>query len=512
MKHAPLYVKRIALCAALFITPPLAVAQEPDAAKQQKPQQASIEGSWLGALKVQATELKVALHIQRGDDGAYKATFDSITQGAKGIAVDSIQRDADQIIAKLPAIGASYEANLVVDEGGARKLDGTWKQGGRTLELDLEPATAEAAAQAAPKRPQNPDPATVPYRSEEVTFGHDPSGDLDATFRVGTRDAGVTIAGTLTLPEGPGPFPAAVMISGSGPQDRDESLLGHKPFWVIADHLTRRGIAILRCDDRGVGKSTGDFGAATSQDFATDARAALRYLATRSEIDPGRLGLIGHSEGGLIAPMVASGPDRDALQFAVLIAPPAVNIRDIIVHQSRLMAAAEGASDDDLALNEELTGKALTAVAKHADSDRRQKALQTIVEAFWPKLPDEDRKQLGDDPKTLLRQLRSLNTPWMHWLLAYDPVPALKETRCHVLAMFGGKDLQVDPAQNRPPLEKALADCPKPATVITLAGHNHLFQHTETGKSSEYGELEETFSVEALTVMANWLMKVTSDK
>lgn len=456
-------------------------------------------GTWSGALSIGAAKLELAFHIERAASGGYRATMDSITQGANGIPVTSLTRDGDAVLAKLPNLGASYTAKLVDD--GAR-LTGTWEQGGRKLELDLTRGTPKAQ----PARPQLPKPP-FPYESIEVRFGHVPQQDLDKSFAVGEVEGGVTLAGTLTIPKGAGPHPAAVMITGSGPQDRDETILGHKPFLVIADHLTRRGIAVLRFDDRGTAKSTGDFKQATSADFATDVRAALRYLGTRDDIDPGRLGLIGHSEGGLIAPMVASGPDRDALAFAVLLAPPTVGIRDIILHQSTLIRAAEGDAGPDAEVSAEMNRRTFEALLLDTAAKRRA-AIEAAATALWPKLSKAARQQAGEDPQALVKEALDADTPWMRYLLSYDPIPALRGMRCEVLALFGGKDLQVDPEQNRPPLEAALAGRERPAEIVTLPGHNHLFQRTRTGRPSEYVSIEETFSDAALAQIDNWLGRV----
>lgn len=471
------------------------------AAAQSKPD--PLVGPWRGTLNVGVAKLEVVLHIEKQDNG-YGATFDSVTQGARGIPVASLTRDGDTVTASLPRIGAEYTATFVAAKGGdGARLDGTWKQGGRSLDLDLEPGGEKPLV-----RPQHPT-GVLPYDVEEVTFGHDPNQPLAESFATGDGSP-VTLSATLTLPRSAGPHPVAVMISGSGPQDRDESLLGHKPFLVIADHLTRNGIAVLRYDDRGTAKSTGDFATATTADFAVDARAALRYLETRDDIDHEQMGLIGHSEGGLVAPMVASGPDKRLVSFAVLLAPPAVNIRDVITRQSALIGAAEGGSAEEVALEAEMSGAALAVVAANRDdAEARAAALQKLTENYWPRLPEASRKQIGGGPEGLLKVMNRLNNPWMNWLVHHDPVPALQGMRCEVLAMFGGKDLQVDPEQNAPPLEKALADRKPKATIVTIAGVNHLFQHTETGKPSEYGELEETFSPLALRTMQEWLSRIT---
>jgi hypothetical protein len=297
------------------------------------------------------------------------------------------------------------------------------------------------------------------------------------------------------------------MITGSGPQDRDESLAGHKPFLVIADHLTRQGLAVLRYDDRGVGKSTGDFTVATTADFASDVRAAIRFLQSRQDIDKQRIGTIGHSEGGLIAPIVASGPDAKSVAFSILLAPPTVNIADIIVHQSRLIGRA--ASDSpDIDVNCEFLREAFAAIREHKDAESRSEAITAIAKATWPKFSAEARQSIGTSADDLVRQAQMLVEPWITYLLDYDPQPALKGMHGEVLALFGGKDLQVDPAQNLPPLEKAMSGREPKPTVVSLPDHNHLFQRCTTGSPTEYGEIEETISQEALDAMSKWLKRV----
>jgi len=460
-------------------------------------------GTWRGAINVGVAELELALHLTV-DQGAYSATLDSVTQGARDIPVASITREGGHITARLPAIGAEYVATLIETKlTVGRQLKGVWKQGGRDFPLVMTPGSARA-----PRRPQHPSDKT-PYRSVSVMFGHDPERPLDESFEVGAG-ADVSLAGTLTLPVGDGPHPVAVMITGSGPQDRDETLCGHKPFLVIADHLTRNGIAILRYDDRGTAASTGDFASATTRDFAVDVRAALRFLKTRDDIDHGRMGLIGHSEGGLVAPMVASGSDADLVSFAVLLAAPAVKIGDIITHQSELIGLAEGTEPEHVHLNVDMIRAALAAViANRDDPAGRVAAIRAVAAQHWSRLPAGARARMPSGVEDLAADLARLNTPWMNWLVHYDPAPALRDMKCRALAVFGGNDLQVDPAQNRPPLEVALAGRASPTEIVTIEGVNHLFQQSETGRPTEYGKLEETFAPQALQLIQAWLAEQT---
>ena len=469
------------------------------AAPRPQVAQPELVGPWRGVLVAGAARLEVVLHIASSSDG-YDATFDSVSQGVRDIPVASLARAGDQVTALIPAIGAEFTAKIIRGADAAMRLEGAWRQGGHELPLTLKPGDARP-----PRRPQLPG-QEVPYEREEVAFGHDPAQSLEASFAAGAG-APVTLCGTLTLPRSPGPHPVAVMITGSGPQDRDESLVGHKPFLVIADHLTRRGVAVLRYDDRGTGASTGDFLAGTTPDFAVDARAALRYLRTREDIDHARMGLIGHSEGGLIAPMVATGPDRAMVSFAVLLAPPAVGICEIITRQTELVLRANGDTEENIAFNNAMTRAALEALRANRDDDAaRAAAMRAVAEEYWPRLPAAAREQAENGVADVIATLATLDTPWMNWIAHYDPAPALRAMRCDVLAVFGGKDLQVEPAQNRPPLEAALA---ANAEVVTLDGLNHLFQTAETGSPAEYHAIEETFAPAALELVGEWVVART---
>ena len=282
----------------------------------------SVLGDWNGILNIQGTQLRIVFHISE-TGGTYTATLDSPDQKAFGIPAGETTFAENNLEIKLPNLAAQYK------DAAAQVVDGTFSQGGATFSLKL---TREEQEKQELKRPQNP-VAPFPYAQEDVTYDN-PAAQ------------GVTLAGTLTLPKGDGPFPAVILISGSGPQNRDEELLGHKPFLVIADHFTRNGIAVLRFDDRGVGQSTGDFATATSADFATDVQAGVEYLKTRKEINARKIGLAGHSEGGLIAPMVAAKSADVA--FIVLMAGPGVSGDKVIRLQSRLISKAEGKSEQEI--------------------------------------------------------------------------------------------------------------------------------------------------------------------
>jgi hypothetical protein len=440
---------------------------------EHKPAKPSdIDGAWLGTLEINAVKLRLIFHITNTADGL-TATLDSPDQGANGMVVTSVTRNGPAIRMELQSIGGAFEGKLDKD---LSTMDGTWSQNGGNWPVVLK--HTKNAAELERRRPQDP-VRPYPYREEELTYEN--------------KVQGVTLAATLTMPPGKGPFPAVVLITGSGPQDRDEALLGHRPFLVLSDYLTRKGIAVLRADDRGVGKSTGSFGKATTADFATDTEAGVAYLKTRSEVNQHKIGLIGHSEGGVIAPMVAArNPD---VAFIVMMAGSGVPGDAIIVEQLRLI--------------EEASGKSHEQAEKDAAEEREVLAL-VKREKNEAALENELREKLaGRIPKAQLgAAIQQVTSPWFRYFIGYDPSLTLTKVRCPVLAINGEKDLQVPPSQNLPAIRKALeAGGNKDFEVVELPGLNHLFQTAKTGSPSEYGSIEETISPVALEKMASWILR-----
>ncbi len=449
---------------------PLAFKRGAKVAARKPGKPTDIDGDWLGTLDLGGAKLRLVLHITNMEDGL-SATADSPDQSANSIPVSSITRAGDTLKFEIKVVNAGFEGAIAKDR---LSIDGTFTQGGQKFPLLLKPVKGPVAA-IDRKRPQNP-VKPYPYREEEVAYRNE--------------GAGIQLAATLTLPPGKGPFPAVVLITGSGPQDRDESLLGHKPFLVLADHLTRHGIAVLRADDRGTAKSQGDFAKATSADFATDAEAGLAYLKTRPEIDSRKLGLIGHSEGGLIAPMVAAR--NSSVAFIVMMAGTGVSGAEILPAQISAIAEASGESHEKaLALG--ANNREILAMLKQGASDE---ALLKKMAEMAPTVSAEQQRA----------QLKPLQTPWFRYFLSYDPAEALRQVKCPVLAINGEKDMQVLPAQNLPVIRKALAGNTK-AEVEQLAGLNHLFQTAKTGAPGEYSEIEETISPVALDRISGWIGK-----
>jgi len=437
---------------------------------------ASVEGLWQGALEGNGMRLRLQLHVSHDDQKHLLAALDSPDQGVSGLPAIAVSQKESAFHFEIPVVHGLYDGTL---NAAKNAINGSWTQNGVEQKLDFKRSDQLLAL----VRPQNP-VKPYPYKEEEITF---PNGK-----------AKISLAGTLTLPTGKAPFPAAILISGSGPNDRDESIVGHRPFLVLADHLTRKGIAVLRYDKRGIGKSTGDFANATTEDFAADAEAALAYLQTRKEIDAKRIGLIGHSEGGLIAPMVAAR--SNGVAWIVLLAGPGLNGEETLLLQSELMLKTAGVDDDQIAKTRAFNKQTYALVRQEKDSAALQAKLTDLVQSssMSAMLP----------PAALQSQLQLVASPWFRFFLDYDPVPVLQKTACPLLALAGEKDLQVPPKENLPKIQKALQDAGnKDFETKELPGLNHLFQHAPTGSVAEYGSIEETFAPEALSALSDWLLK-----
>lgn len=449
---------------------------------------ADVAGTWQGDLNAGPQTLRIVFNIDKGDDGALTTTIDSPDQGAKGIPVSETQFSDGKLNLTIAVIGGSYEGTLS-DDGAT--LDGTWKQGGMAFPLTLKRVDKVEER----KRPQNPT-KPYPYDEEEVKYENE--------------DAGITLAGTLTLPRGDGPFPAALLITGSGPQDRDEALMGHKPFLVLADHLTRNGIAVLRVDDRGVGESTGTFGTATSAQFATDVAAGVRYLRQHKKIAKTKVGLIGHSEGGFIAPMVAAKDPE--LAYIVLMAGTGVPGDEILRAQLKLILKASGADDETIRAESDAQDKLLKlAVAEDREREAARDTARQALRAAFQRLPETQRDAMGSEDEFVEQKLSELDSPWMAYFVRTDPRPFLKQVKCPVLAINGEKDLQVPPQQNLPEIEKAVrSGGNNDIEIHELPDLNHLFQKAETGAIAEYGQIEETINPAALKLMSEWILNKTS--
>jgi len=434
--------------------------------------QVELVGRWEGALNVSGTSLPLVIRVEQGPDGLV-TVMDSPAQNVRGIPITGLSQSGGVVRFAVPVVQGGFEGAISADGG---TWTGTWTQGAGSLPLILRRA-ANAVEPAGPNRPQTPQPP-FPYAAEDVTFSN--------------AGAGITLAGTLTVPEGTGPFPAVVLLTGSGSQDRDETIFDHKPFTVWADALTRRGIAVLRYDDRGVGGSGGGGPNETTADFATDAAAAIAYLQTRAEIDPARIGLMGHSEGGATAPLAVQNGAPAA--FVVMLAGPAVSGAEIITEQVALIAAASGRTPDQVAEARRVQGRIMAAVVANKDDG------PAAAEAAAALLIDA-----GMAPEQARESAAPMTSGWYRYFVAYDPGPALAALTVPVLAVYADKDLQVPAAADA----EALRRVQPSAEIVILPGLNHLMQTATTGLPSEYGTIEETVSPLALATVTDWVVKVT---
>ncbi|MEC9488925.1 MAG: alpha/beta hydrolase, partial [Halanaerobium sp.] len=445
--------RRYSLVLVLFITLFLLFQGQSLAAEMD------LTGTWEGQLN----GIRIVFHIEM-EDGSYVATMDSPDQGALGIPVSGVTFEGGKVKLVIAAIQGSYEATLTSD---GQKMAGTWSQSGYNLPMDME--RRQDGDKASVNRPQEPQPP-YPYQEIEVTYLNE--------------EDDVKLAGTLTVPDGDGPFPAVLLITGSGSQDRDETLLGHKPFKVIADFLTRKGIAVLRADDRGVGGSTGNPATVTTADLARDALAGVAFLKTRLEIAREEIGLIGHSEGGMIAPMVAV--ESEDVAFIILLAGPGLPGDEVIMYQ--VEAIARTGEITEAALEQSLTEqrKILDIVINVKDDQEAARKIRTILEDAVNNMSESDREAVinayGSLDNYYQQTVNSLLLPWYRFFISYDPRPTLSRVKCPVLAINGSKDLQVAAEPNLTAIKEALQEAGNDqVTVKELPGLNHLFQHSETG-------------------------------
>jgi len=440
-----------------------------------------VSGSWKGKLSSGPVSLRIVFNISVLENDSLIVTLDSPDQGAKGIRIGPVIFDGNEINIKAPLLLGEYQGTLINDT----LIEGIWSQAGTSNLLNLTRSVNGSPVLARPQEPVPP----FPYLVKEVTFKNEKQN--------------IILAGTLTMPEGEGPFPAVVLITGSGAQNRDSELMGHKYFWVLADLLTRQGIAVLRYDDRGVGESQGVYSTATSADLATDAEAALAYLKSLEMTDPELTGLEGHSEGGLIAAIVAaSNPDVD---FIVSMAGTGVTGEDVIQKQNYDIGKLSGVSEEELQKSYN-SNKTFFAVIKEEPDD--EKAIEKMTGLAKEMLVSENLSQAEEDQamKQIQSSFGTLTDRWFRHFITTDPAQYWEKISCPVLALNGSKDVQVDADINLKAIEKAVKSGGNTnITVIKAEGLNHTFQHCETGLPSEYGDIEETISPEVPEIIAAWI-------
>ncbi len=441
-----------------------------------------IAGAWYGLLTFPGGKLRITIHVEQSEKG-YTTTMDSPDQGAMGIPTQNVVFENNTLSFTIPAINGDYKGTY--ESNGFK---GTFTQNNYPMQLNLGREEIKAEKTAKPQEPQKP----YPYYSEDVTFRNE--------------KAGITLAGTLTMPEKEGNFPAVVLISGSGPQNRDEELLGHKPFLVLADHLTRNGIAVLRYDDRGVASSGGKFEGATTDDFATDAEAAFAYLQSLPSINKKKTGLIGHSEGGTIAPIVANA-NKD-VAFIVLMAGTAIPGDEIMMLQNYLIGKANGMPEEELTKLGNINRKVYDIIKEEKEQDVLKEKLYNVFNDELKPIFISKGIPANQVSQYINMQLAELSSPWYVNFIRYNPTPALEKAQCPVLALNGDKDVQVAAIANLDAIKRAAEKSSnKKVTTKLLPGLNHLFQESSTGAPSEYGTIEQTIAPSALNEISGWIIK-----
>jgi pimeloyl-ACP methyl ester carboxylesterase len=450
--------------------------------------QPAFEGSWEGALNIQGMQLPLVVHLNNTKTG-YVGKFDSPKQKAYDIPLTSVQVQSDTLIFTVSNAQIRYQGMWVTGDS----IVGTFTQAGRQLPMNLKrqiagKGTAQVATVVRSQTPAKP----YPYQTKEV--------------KVKNKNAQLQLAATLSMPAGKGPFPAAILISGSGPQNRNSEVFDHEPFLVLSDFLTRQGIAVLRYDDRGVASSTGDFNTATSADFATDAAAAYDFLAKTKGIDKQKIGFIGHSEGGMIAPL-AYGLRPNA-GFMVLLAGVGIPVDALLLEQLQAVGTTEGLTQTTID-SQLLINKSIFGWLKHLPVEQAKDSIEALFVTALNRLPIGDveaRQQLELQQQSTLK---TYTDPWFLYFIRYEPAPVLSQVKCPVLALNGDKDVQVIAESNLAGIETALQKGGNTQVQVeALVGLNHLFQPSKTGAVSEYAEIDITFDTAAMQKIGNWILKL----
>lgn len=430
----------------------------------------SFEGQWKGSLDVQATELPLLFEFRY--DGEWKGSMQSPKQAANRFPLSDIQTKGDSLFVGLKNMGIRYAGKISQDRDS---IHGIFTQGAMQAPLALTRAKEDSLESTVAKRTQRVIP---PYDYDT----------LDVTFTSGVDK--IVLAGTITRPKTAGKFAAVVLVTGSGPQDRNETIMGHEPFKVLADYLTKNDIIVLRYDDRGIGESKGDFAKATTGDFGQDALAALNFLKQQPKVDPMRVGILGHSEGGLIATILA-GQQASGLHFIASLAGPMIPMDSLLLLQNEAVMKVQGLvmSDSDRQMikrNYELAASDLPA----------REAFDKILENMKSVSGSQDLE--GVD------QIGAMVTPWFRHVIRIDPRPFIQKIQIPVYAIFGGKDVQVPAQPNRESLETHLKTKAN-SRIKIYPEMNHLFQKAESGSVTEYATIEETMNPAVLADLAQWI-------
>jgi len=443
--------------------------------------QENIIGDWNGVLSLGGQQLSLIIHLEKVGT-TYSGSMDSPDQKAFGIKADKVVFEKDTLDFIISKIGLRFKGFWA-----DTTISGEFTQGYFKAPLQLSRRKVEKKVVVKPQEPQAP----FPYLEEEVVFHH-----VNANF---------DMAGTLTLPKGDGVFPVILLISGSGPQDRNEEILGHKPFLIIADYLTKKGYAVFRYDDRGTAKSGGEFEGATSPDFASDAASALAYLKTRKDIDTTKIALAGHSEGAMLAAMIAA--NDSSINAIIMLAGPGIPGDQLLLMQQELIATVNQVNPDEIKENTVINRSLFELINQSNDIESATITVEKKLKKISKKLSKIALEAYGGKTEFVAQNLRAYINPWMYYFLRYDPAVDLKNIKCNVLALNGNKDLQVPSKINLAAIELNINNPGKIKQVIEMPNLNHLFQNCLTGNITEYGEIQETISPEVLEKMNDFLTR-----
>lgn len=470
------------ICSTLILTIVLVSAVIPQNA-------AGIEGNWLGALEFNGMKLRLLVKIARAADGSLTAKLDSLDQGASDLPIETITQKDDAISFEAKQYGLSFQGTL--SEKGD-EIGGIFKQGAASLPIVFR-RSGEIPKLVRPQEPNKP----YPYDEQEVSYKN--------------AKENVTLTGTLTVPRGEGPFPAVILITGSGGQDRNETVFGHRPFLVLADHLTRKGIAVLRVDDRGIGGSGPASPGDTSENYAADVLAGVDFLKTGKKIDPKRIGLVGHSEGGMIAPMAAAR-SRD-IRYIVLLAGLGQTGADVVYAQTHLLNDTAGAHPFLTAETIKALKSAVSILKSEPDNKLARQQIENALTERIGRMSEAEKKIFAPAASSIRAQIPMYLSAWFRYFVRFDPRPTLKKVKIPVLALNGENDLQVPFRQNLDLIAAGLKEAKnRDVTIRSFPQLNHLFQTSRTGLLDEYEKIEETMSPVVLDTIAEWILARTRTK
>lgn len=445
----------------------------------------NVLGEWSGVLKTPSNKFLINMKIYSDINSSVNVKISSPKQNQFSIDVDSLSYDKNKIFFTLPKYHIKYNGEYLID---SNKITGKWNQDNFTTPLVFY-RPDEIGRTDRPQFPFKP----YPYKSDSVFIS-----SVD----------NIKLAGTLTYPDNNDrQYPAIILINGLGPHDRDESMYGHKPFLVIADYLTKKGFAVIRVDDRGIAGSTGNFSTATTKDFSDDIFSVLKFLKKNPIIDTTNIGLFGFNEGGLIAAMVASNyPD---IKYLVLLSTPGVNGKKILLTQTEILQKNAGVQESEINRDLEINKKMLSVVEKYNDTTAIRQKLTQLYKNFRKTLPKEDLLRTKYSVKTFKNQLKVMTAPWFKYYLTLKPDKYFGQIKCPTLLLYGEKDLQVDPTINLEAIENAIIQGGNNNVEGKIIPNlNHLFQKCETGLPNEYLKIKETFSNDALDIIAEWIKKI----